>query len=139
MLVGSRTKSREPSGIFEEDQPGSRRAYRSAISSEHDSVLRLAWAVQRGGEKPVGGRAVNGYYRKQESTVSGNLARMSERHGAIMSCGVFLSRIEGVGAVAARNSEYLCRSCLFLRSGADMVKIGRSHVRCREQRPQILT
>jgi hypothetical protein len=28
------------------------------MSSEHDSVLRLAWAVQREGEKPAGGRAV---------------------------------------------------------------------------------
>jgi hypothetical protein len=84
MLVGSRTKSREPSGIFEEDQPGSRRAYRSAISSEHDSVLRLAWAVQRGGEKPVGGRAVNGYYRKQERAVSEYLVGMSERHGTVI-------------------------------------------------------
>ena len=70
MLIGSRTKPGEPSGIFKEDQPGSRRAYRSAISSEHDSVLRLAWAVQRGGEKPVGGRAVNDYYRKQGRAVS---------------------------------------------------------------------
>lgn len=90
MLVGSRTKPGEPSGIFKEDQPGSRRAYRSAIGSEHDSVLGLAWAVQRGGEKPAGGRAVNGYYRKQGSAVSGNLARMSEGHGAVMPVGAFL-------------------------------------------------
>ena len=99
MLVGSRTKPRELSGIFEEDQPGSRRAYRSAISSEHDSVLRLAWAVQRGGEKPIGGRAVNGYYRKQGRAVSENLAGTSERHRAVMPCGVFLL---GVGEKAGK-------------------------------------
>jgi hypothetical protein len=64
MLLGSRTKPGELSNIFKEGQPGSRRAYRNATSSEHDSVLRLAWAVQRGGEKPIGGRAVNGYYGK---------------------------------------------------------------------------
>jgi hypothetical protein len=90
MLVGSRTKPEEPSGIFKEDQPGSRMACRSAISSAHDSVLRLAWAVQRGGEKPAGGRAVNGYYRKQGSAVSGNLARLSESHGAVRPAGAFL-------------------------------------------------
>ena len=94
MLLGSRTKPRELSNIFKEDQPGSRRAYRSAISSEHDSILRLAWAVQRGGEKPIGGRAVNGYYRKQGSAVSGNLASMSKI--AVMPCGGS-PRIEGVG------------------------------------------
>ncbi|MEO7860708.1 MAG: hypothetical protein ABIU05_09725, partial [Nitrospirales bacterium] len=49
---------REPSGIFKEDEPGSRRAYRSGISSEHDSGSLLAWAVPRAGEKPAGGRAV---------------------------------------------------------------------------------
>ena len=44
--------------IFREDEPGSRRAYRSGISSEHDSSSLLAWAVPRAGEKPAGGRAV---------------------------------------------------------------------------------
>jgi hypothetical protein len=44
--------------IFKEDEPGSRRAYRSGISSEHDSGSLLAWALRRAGEKPAGGRAV---------------------------------------------------------------------------------
>ena len=58
MVVGSRTNPGEPSGIFKGDEPGSRRAYRSGISSEHDSGSLLAWAVPRAGEKPAGGRAV---------------------------------------------------------------------------------
>lgn len=58
--------------------------------------------MQRGGEKPVGGRAVNDYYRKQGSAVSGNLAGMSERYGAVMPCGLFLLGIEGVGEKAGK-------------------------------------
>ena len=51
-------RTREPSGIFKGDKPGSRRAYRRGNSSEHDSGSLLAWAVPRAGEKPAGGRAV---------------------------------------------------------------------------------
>ena len=51
-------RTREPIDIFQGDEPGSRRAYRSGISSAHDSGAGLAWVMPRAGEKPAGGRAV---------------------------------------------------------------------------------
>jgi len=58
MLVGSLTTLESQAAFLRGDEPGSRRAYRSGISSEHDSGSLLAWAVPRAGEKPAGGRAV---------------------------------------------------------------------------------
>lgn len=55
--------------------------------------------VQRVGRKARRREAVSGYQKKAGEGLRGNLARMSESHGAIMPDGVFL---HGVGEKVGR-------------------------------------